>query len=228
MISPSTAKHDAKIYTTKLLARRWLTEKVFEIELTRPSSFQFAPGQCIRFCQETVQRDYSLLTIPSDSTLKLCLFNVEKGQFSPVLAAAAIGTKFSFTGPHGYFTYRPSERPVVFVATGTGIAPFLSLSRSGVTEFTLLHGVRTASDLHYQDIFRRSAHLYVPCLSASPDPVGTIKNGFDGRVTQYLEEHFPPSTYDFYLCGRQEMIRDVTLLVDEKFSGSLLYTETFF
>jgi ferredoxin-NADP reductase len=153
---------------------------------------------------------------------------VEKGQFSPVLTAAEIGRKFSFTGPYGYFTYRPSERPAVFVATGTGIAPFLSISRSGVTEFTLLHGVRTAADLHYQDFFRRTARLYVPCLSASPDQAGAIENGFGGRVTRYLKAYFPPGTYDFYLCGRQEMIRDVTLLVDEQFPGSLVYTETFF
>jgi NAD(P)H-flavin reductase len=153
---------------------------------------------------------------------------VEKGQFSPVFAAAEIGTKFSFTGPYGYFTYRPSERPAVFVATGTGISPFLSISRSGVSEFTLLHGVRTASDLHYQDFLRRTARSYVPCLSASPDQVGTVENGFDGRVTRYLKEYLPLNTYDFYLCGRQEMIRDVTLLVDEQFSGSLVYTETFF
>jgi benzoate/toluate 1,2-dioxygenase reductase subunit len=218
----------AKSYSTTLLARRWLTEKVFEIELTRPSSFQFSPGQRIRFYHETRQRDYSLLTTPSDSTLGLCLFNVEKGQFSPVLAAAEIGTKFSFTGPHGYFTYFPSERPAVFVATGTGIAPFLSISRSGVTEFTLLHGVRTASDLHYQDFFRRTVRSYVPCLSASPNQAGTIENSFNGRVTHYLTKYVAPGTYDFYLCGRQEMIRDVTLLVDEKFPGSLLYAESFF
>ena len=202
-MSSSAARNDAEVYSTKLLARRWLTEKVFEIELTRPSSFQFTPGQRIRFSHETRQRDYSLLTTPSDSTLGLCLFHVEKGKFSPVFAAADIGTKFSFTGPYGYFTYRPSERPAVFVATGTGIAPFLSISRSGVTEFTLLHGVRTASDLHYQDFFRRTARSYVPCLTASPDQIGTVENGFDGRVTRYLEEYLPPSTYDFYLCGRQ-------------------------
>jgi ferredoxin-NADP reductase len=223
-----TNKTGAKSYSTELLARRWLTERVFEIELTRPSSLQFTPGQRIRFSRETMQRDYSLLTTPTDPTLALCVFNVEKGQFSPVLAAAEIGTKFSFTGPYGYFTYRPSQRPAVFVATGTGIAPFLSIGRSGVTEFTLLHGVRTVSDLHYQEFFQHTARLYVPCLTDPPAPARSIENGFDGRVTHYLKEHFPPSTYDFYLCGRQEMIRDVTLLVDEKFPGSLVYTETFF
>jgi ferredoxin-NADP reductase len=224
----NTEKTGTKRYSTRLLARRWLTEKVFELELTRPSSFQFAPGQRIRFYHETMQRDYSLLTTPSDSAIALCVFNLKKGQFSPVLAAAEIGMTFSFTGPYGYFTYRPSERTPVFVATGTGIAPFLSMSRSGVTEFILLHGVRTTSDLHYQDFFRRTARLYVPCLSAHQDQMDTMEKSFEGRVTRYLKAYFPPGTYDFYLCGRQEMIRDVTLLVDEQFPGSLVYTETFF
>jgi hypothetical protein len=38
----------------------------------------------------------------------------------------------------------------------------------------------------------------------------------------------PRIPYDFYLCGRGDMVRDVTLIVDELFSGSLLYTETFY
>jgi NAD(P)H-flavin reductase len=49
-----------------------------------------------------------------------------------------------------------------------------------------------------------------------------------GRVSDYLEAHLPDGAYDFYLCGRQDMIRDVTLLVDEKFPGSLVYAETFY
>lgn len=225
---PSTQRHEVNKYSTTLLARRWLTEKVFEIELERPSSFQFTPGQRIRFRHDTVERDYSLLTTPADSTLALCVFHVKKGQFSPVLAEAKIGAGLTFTGPYGYFTYRPSERTAVFVATGTGIAPFLSMGRSGVSRFTLLHGVRTASELYYQDFFRRTARLYVPCLSAALEQVRALENGFDGRVTQYLQEYLPLAIYDFYLCGRQEMIGEVTLLVDEKFPGSLVYAETFF
>ena len=220
--------HDQRLYTTELLSRRWITEETFVIELTRPLSFQFTAGQRIRFFHQNTERDYSLITQPAASPLALLVSKVAGGQFSPMLASAAIGTRFAITGPHGYFTYRPSTRPAVFVATGTGIAPFLSMVRSGITGFTLLHGVRSINELYYEIPFRRAALSYVPCLSTAPSEFGKPGTGVSGRVTQYLEEHLPPGNYRFYLCGGQEMIRDVIYLIDERFPGSLVYTEIFY
>ena len=228
MKSPPINKPETNHYSTKILDRRWLSEKVFEIELARPASFHFTPGQRIRFIHEIIERDYSLITTPYDSILALCLYNVQGGKFSPILASAKIGTRFYFTGPHGHFTFRPSAQPAVFIATGNGIAPFLSIGRSGVVSFTMLHGVRTPVDLYYEQFFRAIARLYVPCLSAGPTKAPLPPDAFCGRVTGYLEEHLPLGTYDFYLCGCQEMIRDVTFLVDERFPGSLVYTEIFY
>jgi ferredoxin-NADP reductase len=47
-------------------------------------------------------------------------------------------------------------------------------------------------------------------------------------VTEYLQQHLPPAPYDFYLCGRREMIRDVTWLADEQYPDSRIYSETFY
>jgi hypothetical protein len=47
-------------------------------------------------------------------------------------------------------------------------------------------------------------------------------------VTDYLQKNLAPGEYDFYLCGRREMIHDVTLLIDERFEGSLIYTEIYY
>lgn len=214
-------------YLVELLKRRWLSPRVFEIELTRPPSFDFTPGQRIRFLYDGVEKDYSLISAPDDATLALCIRQVEAGIFSPVLASARIGARFRLTGPYGYFTYRPSGRSSVFVATGTGIAPFVSMGRSGTSGFTLLHGVQGPEDLLYESFFRSVAHCYVPCLSNAsadmPVPPGT----FCGRATAYLRTRLPRASHDFYLCGRREMIRDVTHLVDEEFPGSMVYTEIF-
>jgi ferredoxin-NADP reductase len=129
------------------------------------------------------------------------------------------------SGPHGYFTFKPSPRPAIFVATGTGVAPFVSMARAGTKGFTLLHGVKRAEDLFYRDLLSASAQRYMACLSedASADP--TV---FAGRVTRHLERQVPPGACDFYLCGRSEMIRDVTWLVDDRFPGSRVYSEIFF
>ncbi|UCG21483.1 MAG: hypothetical protein JSU80_02520 [Deltaproteobacteria bacterium] len=228
MKPPTSKEQDVQIYCTEVLDRFWLTDRVFEIKLSKPSTFRFMAGQRIRLLHGAIRRDYSLITAPHDPTLALCLKMIEGGEYSPILSSAEPGTRLSFTGPMGYFTYRPSNKPAVFVATGTGIAPFLSMVRTGVTDFTLLHGVHEAKSLYYQDIFRPAARLYIPCLAADADETGSGENVFRGRVSHYLAEHLAPNAYDFYLCGRQEMIRDVTLLVDEKFPGSLIYTEVFY
>ena len=216
------------IQTVELLQRRWLTKNAFEIELTRPPSLEFKPGQTVRFIHESMERYYSLLSTPDDPTLVLCVYYVPRGSFSPVLADAEIGTHFNVTGPHGYFTFNRSERAPVFVATGTGIAPFVSMGRSGVTDFIILHEVEFTADLYYQDLLRKIASNYVPCLlgasTADPSPPGT----FQGNAAGFIKKNLPPASYDFYLCGEREMTREVTLLADEHFPGSYVFKEVFF
>jgi benzoate/toluate 1,2-dioxygenase reductase subunit len=100
--------------------------------------------------------------------------------------------------------------------------------RSGVRDFLLLHGVRTPEDLAYEDLFRSAAGEVVPCLTGQGSGQSPRPGTFPGRVTAYLEANLPRRAYDFYLCGREEMIRDATLLVDEAFPGSRVYSEIFF
>ena len=143
---------------------------------------------------------------------------------SPALKELPLGSQLTLSGPHGYFTYRSTGQPVVFVATGTGTAPYCAMARSGVHGFTLLHGVRKTADLYYTEVFRQTAKLYVPCLTSQ----GTgPANTYPGRVTRYLKEQLAPGRYDFYLCGHQRMISDATLIIDDRFPGSLVYTEAF-
>jgi NAD(P)H-flavin reductase len=215
----------ADIYSTILLKRRRLSKRTFEIKLEKPPSFEFESGQWIRLIHNAVERDYSLVSVPGDPDLCLCIRIVRGGGASSELSTAPIGSRLSFTGPSGYFTFKPSTRPAIFVATGTGVAPFCSMIRSGATGVTLLHGVKSAAELYYQAIFQSAAKLYVPCLSEIGESCDAY---FQGRVTDYLQTYLTPGLYDFYLCGRREMIRDATFLVDEKFSGSYIYTEIFY
>jgi ferredoxin-NADP reductase len=218
----------ATIQIVKLLQRRQLTDHAFEIELTRPPSFEFRAGQTIRFIHETIERYYSPVSTPNDPTLTLCVYDVPRGRFSPILARAAVGTAFRITGPHGYFTFNPSQRTPVFVATGTGIAPFVSMGRSGLSEFIILHEVESARELYYRDLFRNIASNYTPCLirPSKTDPGST--DTFHGNAAGFIKENLPPASYDFYLCGEREMTREVTLLADERFSGSYVFKEVFY
>lgn len=193
--------------------------------MTKPESFKYKPGQCIRLIHDTVERDYSLVTAPTDPNLALCIRNIEGGILTSGLSSAPVGSRLNFNGPHGYFTFGPSTRPAVFVATGTGSAPFVSMARSGVTGFTLLHGVSSAADMYYASVFQSTAKHYITCFSETTESSDEF---FQGRVTDYLQKNLAPGLYDFYLCGRREMIRDVTFLVDERFPGSFIYTEVFY
>lgn len=217
-----------RTHKARLLSRRWLSFRTFEIEVARPDGFRFVPGQYLRFISGEIRRDYSLITSPDAPSLGLCIRKIGEGTFSAHLADAAVGAEVRFTGPHGYFTHHPSPRPAVFAATGTGVAPFVSMARSGISAFTLLHGVRTDRELYYQKRLRAAAAAYIPCLSDAEPDAARQAGGFAGRVTEYIERRLPAGAYDFYLCGRREMIRDATLAVDDRFPDSRVYTEVFY
>jgi len=225
---PCSSDSKSVSQVTSLISRRWLSKKAFEIELSRPSGFQFTAGQTIRFDHGDIGRYYSLVSAPSDSTLALCVRFIEGGSFTPTLATADIGTRFQVTGPCGYFTFNTSPRPPVFVATGTGVAPFVSMARSGVRDFTLLHGVSSAEDLYYEHFLRDITNSYISCISGPDSDEQMLPGKFRGWVSDYIRKHLSRGEYDFYLCGRDEMVRDVTLLIDEGFPGSRVYVEVFF
>ena len=205
-----------------------LSADAFELRLARPDGFDFRAGQHIRLEAQGVERDYSLTSGPEESPLALLIRRVPQGALSPYLASLEPGSEIEFSGPRGHFAFRPSALPPIFVATGTGVAPFSAMVRSGVKGFLLLHGVREPEDLYYEDLFRSAAAEVVPCLTGGGGGKRPASDAFPGRVTGYLEGSLPRKAYDFYLCGREEMIRDVTLLVDEAFPGSRVYAEIFF
>jgi len=212
-------------FKSVIIQRRWLSRRVFEIKISRPPRFKYESGQWIRIFVAGDQRDYTLVSAPKDQDLVLCVRHVENGRLSHFLSSAGSGTQISFAGPGGYFTYKSSERPAVFVATGTGIAPFCSMVQSGAKGFKMLHGVDGPQELHYKSVIEPAAELYVPCSSGSQKSQGDF---FGGRVTDYVQNHLDRKVYDFYLCGHREMIRDMLLLIDEYFSNSLVYTEAFY
>ena len=209
-------------YEASIQARSRLSSAAFEISLSRPPDFHFVPGQCIRLFQDQGGRDYSLSSGPAENCLRIVLRLVEGGAASSRLATAPLGQRLRFSGPHGYFLFQASPRQAIFVATGAGVAPFLSMVESGVRDFSLLHGVRSEDELYYRAKLRDSARRYLPCLSQ-----GGGEGCFPGRVTKWARRFLEPGSHDFYLCGSRAMIRDMTLLADEAFPGSRVFTEAF-
>ncbi len=205
-----------------------MSEKAFAITLSRPPEFTYVPGQRIGLRYQGIERDYSLTSIAEDPDIRLCIRHLHGGKLSPLLATADVGSTMACFGPRGHFTYRSSPHPTVFIATGTGIAPFVSMVRSGVKGFTLLYGAETPAQLYYEALLRPSAREYIPCLTGKTIACEEVVNRFNGRTTAYLEAHLPTGIYDFYLCGSAEMIRDATFIIDERFPDSRIFAERFY
>ncbi len=211
--------------STRILSRRFLAPAVFELELERPAALGFRPGQRLRLRREGCERDYSIASSPGEDGLRLLIRLFPGGKMTSNLAASAPGTVIEGSGPHGYFLFDAAGKTPVFVAAGTGIAPFRSMAASGAAGFVLLHGARTAAELFYRGFLEARAARYVGCLTRArpPLPAGTRP----GRVTDALREDLAPGAYDFYLCGRSEMIRDALQVIDARFPQARVFTEPF-
>lgn len=213
-------------YPVTLLERRWFNEDVFELRCSRPAGFSFLPGQFVRVRHQDVEREYTLVSAPADPVLRLLIKRVPQGRFSPLLAQLPSGTELAISAAQGYFCFQPSARQACFIATGTGIAPFVAMCADGVRDFILLHGVRHPSALVYRQELSAAAASYVPCLST---PVGAdgIQPIFHGYVGAYVETMLPPGDYDFYLCGLRRMVHDLTHLLDTLHPRARVYSEAY-
>jgi ferredoxin-NADP reductase len=104
----------------------------------------------------------------------------------------------------------------------------VAFARAGAQNDLLLHGVRSTAELYYRDLLTVSSKHYLPCITGGEDNPGAEHKIFCGRVTDYLALQLATGEYDFYLCGRGEMLRDATRIIDRRFSESRVFSELFF
>ncbi len=198
----------------------------FEFEINDRDELRFTPGQFVSIKENVagkeVTRAYSIASPPDGNRFALCLNRVPEGLVSPRLFALEPGEQVDVQEPLGYFTLRNPERPAVFVATGTGIAPFRSILLAALPDsapITLLFGVRYAQGLLYRNEFEKLAekHAHFRFVPTVTRPDADWKGGA-GRVQAHLDAalagHF--AAPDVYICGMKEMVDDVRALLKQK------------
>lgn len=201
-----------------------------ELALVAPPEISFAAGQFVSFeiaapgWPYPITRSYSIASDPGErGRITLLLNLVAGGRMSPYLFGLSPGDRVTFRGPLGTFTLRPSERDLLFVATGTGIAPVRAMLHSLATgrssrRINLFWGLRTRADLFYQEDLaslaeRLPAFSHVTTLSR-PDEAWA---GARGPVTPLVESRIATvSNLDAYVCGNEAMIKDVTAVLNRK------------
>lgn len=204
-----------------------LTHDVRELDLRliSPATLDFQSGQFISFeCSvegrlHPMTRAYSIASPPSQGSVLTLVFNrVDHGPGSTFLFGLNPGDQVHFKGPAGSFRLRDdAPRNLLFVATGTGIAPIWSMLHTLLPKATpqvvsLLWGLRAQRDLYYQEelyeLAARHPLFHTTITLSRPDPGWT---GPTGRVTALVQERV--TTVDnlaVYLCGNGGMITDVT------------------
>ena len=203
-------------HAARLLSRRDVSDSAYVLRVER-GDFSFLPGQYITLGEGagTETREYSIYSGVDDPFLEVLIKEVAGGSVSRRLRRLAPGSELRCDGPFGFFTLdqEHAARPLLWVATGTGIAPFHSFVSSngafGDLDYRLLHGVRARSECYDRDAY--AGERYLACVSGSdatkepPTPVPE----FAGRVTAYLAANPVAVGTRCYLCGNSEMIFEV-------------------
>jgi ferredoxin-NADP reductase len=196
----------------------------FVFQAPEVDQLHFRPGQFVSFNEtvggKKITRAYSIASRPNGNHYELCLNLVHEGLFSPHLFAMQPGDSVEMTDPLGFFFVRNPAKEAVFVATGTGIAPFRSmapdyLKHPDAKELTLLFGVRHEQSIYYREDFEslRKQHPnfhFWPTLSRAD----SSWSGRTGHVQIHLLEAIGERRdLDVYVCGLKAMVDDVRAIL---------------
>jgi len=166
-------------------------------------------------------RSYSFSSLPGESKISFLIKKISGGVMSTWLESAQPGNKVQLTGPMGTFYLRAVERPLLFLAGGTGLAPFLSmlevLARANSQQKVhLIYGVTRDLDLVLvEDI--QAYTLRLPNFTFSTVVAATESaHPRKGWVTQHMPaECLNDGDVDVYLCGPPPMVDAVRQYFDE-------------
>jgi len=188
--------------------------------------FEFIPGQVVKIALSPgqVPRIYSICSGNTDEEVRI-LFNIkEGGELTPRLASLIPGEKVFVSEPYGNFS--DTIAPAWWIATGTGIAPFYSMYRSGLAENkTLIHGVRWLNQFYFEDEWEQALdENYVRCCSGE-----SSCDTFPGRVTDYLKQLNQLPDVNFFICGKALMVVEVRdLLIEKGILFNNIFAEIYF
>ncbi len=242
---PDTRQIDdaSEHYNARLVARVDQTEDLgyFWVK-TDGQPIDFAPGQYLTIGVyadgKLVQRPYSVASAPRVAGTDGYEFYVRLVpilRFTTLLWRLPIGHGMRMIGPKGKFVLEPDDRRThLFVSTGTGIAPFISMVReteaAGAPRRTvMLHGCSYVDELGYRaeleawERERTYPVTYVPTISRPDDPRNAGWEGRRGRVEHVVADvcHDLGLRADrtvVYICGNPEMILNVErVLMDRGF-----------
>ncbi len=191
--------------------------------------------------QSEVTRAYSISNRPEDSAAGRLVLNIRlalpppsvkdapPGVVSSWLFSLCEGDPVKVSGPFGTFRAMDTDREMVFIGGGVGMAPLRAMifdqleGRAATRKMTFWYGARSVADLFYVEEFDALAAAHqnfdwtVALSDPAPDDNWTGAVGFVHTVAlqNYLGQHPAPEDCEYYLCGPPLMIRAVLSMLDE-------------
>ena len=186
-----------------------------------------------------VTRAYSMANHPAEQGLIILNIRVAlpppghadapPGVVSSWLFSLKPGDPVTLRGPYGHFAVEPSERELVFIGGGAGMAPLraqildLLQTQGSRRKISYWYGARSKRELYYEEVFEELQREHenfgwYPALSEAE--AGDKWQGLTGFIHQvaydnYLMQHPAPETCEYYLCGPPLMVQSVLAMLDE-------------
>lgn len=208
------------------------------LALPEAAAQSYRPGQYIKIhLGDGAVRSFSMASPPNGETVDFHVRRIDGGRFTGAqLKSLAPGDELHVEMPHGAFFLRAEDfRPLLMLATGTGLAPIKAILESlhgdpDCPPVTLYWGARTEEDLYLDAEIRSWADrfddfTYVPVLSRP----GEGWTGRRGYVQEAAAEDFEDfSEHALYLCGSPNMVRDARArFLERGGSANHVYADSF-
>jgi Na+-transporting NADH:ubiquinone oxidoreductase subunit F len=223
-------------YTAKLTSKRLLTSDIIELtlELISPASISFNPGQYIllkvppRGERKAFMRPFSIASSSADTSLIQLNIRRNPGGICTAWIFDELnhGQVVNFSGPRGNFYMRNTERPMLFIAGGSGMAPVRSILKTMHHYKINRKAIFFFGALSYLDLFylnemeklqkEMSEFQFIPALSNEPE--GSTWKGERGLIPEVAERYLTGdlSEYEAYLCGKPAMIQSCVSILSMK------------
>jgi ferredoxin-NADP reductase len=208
---------------SSIISTKLLNDSIMEVTFTKPNGFLYRMGQFVSIkVNEVNYRAYSLVSHPSDDFLKIAAAVGHKGLGADYLKniSKLNNTQIQYIGPSGRFFLADSPSPqIIFLATGTGIAPFIPMLRDLIefkngknSKIKLFLSSTTNSKLFYVNELERLKNLqdtFEYKIFLTRENI----QGFEfGRITGNYSIIDPTNT-QVYICGHPDMVNENINLV---------------
>ena len=218
-----------KLATTTITSREDITHDLWKVWIEKPEGFQFKPGQYCTIGVDGIERAYSIVSAPYEDDLELFVELVPPpdGNLTPLLHEIGVGKTVTIRPrAKGIFVLNPSLPNQLFVATVTGVVPYVSILRQYLHDgmsghnFHVLMGASYANEFAYDEELQRLADehpdliTFVPTVSRPDEEPNANWQGEKGRVNTIVEAYaerneLTPEDTIVYACGHPGMIEDV-------------------